>query len=497
MIRHSVWLLPMLWIGGIFVAFLPISAQLRSERPVDTTFHQLRRMALRESLPAHSVAVFFANPVQRRSNTVFYPYHPQRDLFYLTGFTEPHSVYLLFKDPQYDPTTDTHYHEVLFTQSPDARAELYDGPRLRPDVARRRLGIQHAKPIETLATLPIRWKKLHILINEVPEPIQALNHPYPLRDILHTFNGLMTKKHALRGELPMLSLDNVDVLTLRPIMTGLREVKTLEEIAWLRYAIAISCQAQKEVMHAIRPNISEREVQGIHEFVYKKYGIAHTGYPAIIGGGHNGCVLHYIANNRGHLQADELVLMDVGAEYYGYTADITRTIPVNGLYTPAQLALYDLVYGAQEAVLRNCKPGASFSDNTPIALRHLYEGLLALGILPAGATIEDTQQYAPHGVTHHIGLDVHDPGHYTTMTEGMVFTVEPGVYIPKNSPTDPKWWDIAIRIEDNILITKTGYALLSGGLPRSSADIMAVMQDTTSVLRSFTLPTLVSPISDE
>lgn len=253
----------------------------------------------------------------------------------------------------------------------------------------------------------------------------------------------------------------------------------------LNKAIQISAIGQVEVMKAMHPGMSEREIQGIHEFVFKKYGAEYEGYPSIVGGGHNGCVLHYIDNSKTKV-GNDLVLMDLGAEYHGYTADVTRTIPANGTFTKEQKEIYDLVYRAQEAGIAAAKVGNAFGATDQAAREVINKGLVALGIVKSEA---EARQYFPHGTSHYIGLDVHDAGNYGPLQENMVITVEPGIYIPENSDCDSKWWGIAVRIEDCILVTKNGPENLSAGAPRTSEAIEKTMKES-SVLNDFVLPTI-------
>ncbi|MDA9016326.1 M24B family metallopeptidase, partial [Flavobacteriaceae bacterium] len=278
---------------------------------------------------------------------------------------------------------------------------------------------------------------------------------------------------------------NFDVDQLSYVMASLREKKQPEELRLLKKAIQISAQGQIEVMKAIHPKMTEREVQGIHQLVYKKYGAAHEGYPSIVGAGDNACVLHYITNDKTDLK-NQLILMDLGAEYNGYTADVTRTIPVSGKFSPEQKALYQIVYDAQNAGINAAQKGASFRAIADAANKEVEKGLLTLGIIEKP---EDYRRYLPHGVSHHIGLDVHDPGLYETLDSEMVITVEPGIYVPNGSPCDPKWWDIGIRIEDDILITEAGPVNLSVAAPRSWEEIEKLMAQK-SPLDDFTLPEL-------
>jgi Xaa-Pro aminopeptidase len=238
-------------------------------------------------------------------------------------------------------------------------------------------------------------------------------------------------------------------------------------------------------MKAMHPGMSEVEIQGIHEYVHKKYTAPHVGYPSIVGSGPNGCILHYIDNNR-PMVGNTLVLMDVGAEYREYTADITRTIPANGKFTEEQRQIYLLVYEAQEAGFAQCKVGNAFKATHEAAEKVIAAGLKKLGII---ADESDVRRYFPHGTSHYLGLDVHDRGTYGPFRPNTVITVEPGIYIPEGSPCDPKWWNIAVRIEDDILITEKGWENLSAGAPRTIAEIEALMAQP-SPLDQFKLPEL-------
>lgn len=239
-------------------------------------------------------------------------------------------------------------------------------------------------------------------------------------------------------------------------------------------------------MKAMKPGLSEREIQGIHEFVYKKYQAEDTGYPSIVGGGHNGCILHYQENYKPSISNDELVLMDLGAEYRGYTADVTRTIPANGKFSEEQKQIYELVLKAQEAAIAICKPGLAFGELKKETDRVVNKGLTELGIIKSE---KENHLYYPHGCCHHIGLDVHDRGEYDVLRENMVITIEPGIYIPADAKCDPKWKGIAVRIEDDFLITKDGCEILSSMAPRTVEAIELMMQQP-SPLDSFILPEL-------
>ena len=282
-----------------------------------------------------------------------------------------------------------------------------------------------------------------------------------------------------------LNASNLDSNVIGEIMSTLRETKTDEEMVLLKKAIEISAVGQNEVMKAMHPNMSETEIQGVHEYVYKKYGAEYEGYPSIVGGGNNGCILHYIENNKTEV-GNDLVLMDLGAEYHGYTADVTRTIPANGKFSKEQKQIYDIVYEAQEAGIKVSTVGASFQAPGEAAYKVVAEGLVALGIIKNES---EARTYFPHGTSHYLGLDVHDKGTYGAFKENTVITVEPGIYIPEGSDCDKKWWGIAVRIEDDILITEKGPINLSGLSPRTTEGIEAMMKQP-SPLDDFVLPKL-------
>lgn len=508
---------------------------------LDREFHRQKRQEVIEMLPPNSVAVFFANPVRNRANDVDYIYHQDPDFYYLTGNPEPHSMLLLFTEP-YEGTQ-----EILFVQPHNARMELYNGPRLGVEGAREKLGFEVVFESNTFSDFkaaftefdkvlffdlkndvrdnPFDNADLYTLIgefkakagitddfsafrnqvyeqirNSTPEDQEELRknlarfapqHP-DLRDD-EVIRRFISNEGTVEEKLNILPPpSNLDTEMLVQIMTDLREIKEPEEIDLLRKAVYISCMGQVEVMKAMHPGMSETEVQGIHEFVFKKYGTEYEGYPSIVGAGHNGCVLHYIKNDKLKV-GDDLVLMDLGAEYHGYTADVTRTIPASGKFSPEQKAIYDLVYEAQEASFRICKPGVPIRETTRISREVIAKGLMELGILKDP---DQVTTYFPHGVSHHIGLDVHDRGNYEMFEKDMVLTVEPGIYIPEGSPCDPKWWGIAVRIEDDILITEDGYELLSDAAPRTTEAIEAMMAQP-SIFETYSLPDLESALKEK
>ena len=457
-------------------------------------FHQQRRDALRAKMPDRSVAVVFANPVRNRANDVDFLYHQDPTFYYLTGHRQPHSVLLLFKDPQRIGGKKTN--ELLLVRPPNALDELYNGKRLRADGGARELGIELVRENLEFEKLGIDFSSFEqVLFHDFADDVRDNPEEDDLYDLIKSFKqqtNYPTEGKLLRTE-P--TRNNLDVVTLDSLMRQFREIKTPEELDLLRKAAKISALGQREVMKALEPGMSEREVQGMHEFIYKKYQAEYEGYPSIVGAGHNGCVLHYIDNYKPAIEDGELILMDLGAEYHGYTADVTRTLPVNGKFTPEQKQIYDLVYQAQEAGIAECRAGNTFEAVYEATARVVNEGLVRLGIYKSTKSkdiVDPTtgrNRYYPHGCCHHIGLDVHDQGTYDTLRANMVVTIEPGIYIPEGSPCDPKWWNIPVRIEDDFLVTDTGCENLSDAAPRKSEEVEALMAEP-SFFNAADLPSL-------
>ncbi len=497
---------------------------------------------MRAQLPPNSVAVVFANPTRNRANDVDYVYHQDPNFFYLTGWPEPQSVLLVYSTPQSDELGT--YSEKIFIQERDARAEQWNGYRLGVEGATA-MGFDRVLLRDNFVQSPPDFSVFDevLIIDFKNDERDLAGDPYDLYQLKKTFKEAINfpadfnrTRYSIQQaisevtpetfdrlkryvkwkteqdtslledpiiddfmnlatlEIPadlksktafVLEKYRFDVDQLERIMGDLREVKTAFELKQLKRAIEISAIGQVEVMKALHPGMSEREVQGIHEYVFKKYGAAYEGYPSIVGAGNNACVLHYIENSDQPTDTD-LMLMDLGAEYEGYTADVTRTLPVKGTFTAAQRQLYEIVYNAQEAGIAEAIVGGTTRKITKATQTVVAKGLLALGIIEKE---DEFRKYYPHGAAHHIGLDVHDLSNYGPLPENAIVTVEPGIYIPKGSPCDPKWWGIGIRIEDDILITAEGPTNLSAGAPRHWEAIEAMMKEE-SPLNQFELPAL-------
>ncbi|OSZ81585.1 Xaa-Pro aminopeptidase [Chitinophagaceae bacterium IBVUCB2] len=444
-------------------------------------FHTGRRIALRNQMPDNSVMVIFAFPTRTYSNDVEYLYHQNPDMYYFSGYKEPHSLLLVFKEEQHDSLGNS-YNEILFVQKRNPKAEQWTGRRLGIDGAKNRSGIQTVYNATDFKNFNIDFSKFSkIIYDRFPADVPDGFDSADLFDLIKQFKEKSEMPEQLKEQ------KRFDNRLFIELTAGLREIKTAEEIDLLRKAVEISCHGQNEVMKTVHPNMSELEIQGLHEFVHKKHGAEGVGYGSIIGAGENGCILHYMENTKTKV-GNSMLLMDVGAEYHGYTADVTRTVPVDGKFSQEEKTIYQIVYDAQEAAFKTLKNGSKWSDASQAAKDVIAEGLIKLGIIKYKSEVG---KYYPHGLGHHIGMDVHDRGNYGTLKKDMVITIEPGIYIPEGSDCDKKWWSIAVRIEDDLLITQTGYELLSHFAPRKIEDIEKMIKEK-SVLDNYKLPPLES-----
>ena len=450
-----------------FLSINILSSQQYSD-DLGPEFHEKKRQEFRNQMPSNSIAFFFTSPIMKRSNDTDFMYHQDPNFYYLTGWKEPHGVLVIFKDNQQDD--NGFFNEILFVRERNEYREMWDGRRLGLRGAKK-MGFDRVKLRSDFMKNSFKIDNFsNVLSMDIRDDVRDFkDDKFDLYNMQNKFLEIINDKESpdnlgdLKKEFNNISVNN--------IMSNLRQTKDSLEIKLLTKAIKISSLAQIEVMKAIHGDMTEREVQGIHEFIYRKYGAAHEGYNSIVGAGANSCILHYITNESIDID-NQLILMDLGAEYRGYTADVTRTIPANGKFSPEQKEIYDLVYESQEAAIKKAVIGNTFNDIYLESIEIISNGLIKLGIIDDA---KDARKYYPHGVSHHIGLDVHDPGS-RTLQKNMVITVEPGIYIPENSDCDPKWWNIGVRIEDDILITGTGPINLSEDAPRLSNEIEKLME---------------------
>ncbi|MFQ5745847.1 MAG: aminopeptidase P N-terminal domain-containing protein [Gemmatimonadota bacterium] len=508
---------------------VPPEAPVRyDEDLLPPAFHAGRRALVRDLLPEGSVALFFSAPERNRQNDVAFEYRQDSDLLYLTGMTESGSVLLLAAEPvEVDGEEVT---ELLFVPARDPARETWTGRRFGPGRAQEALGIAKAVDAsrfeEIIGPLLASRRLFHTRLPDgvpagsalakqlelVRERASLLSLPGGLSGFLATrilgvgspqafasaralvarvggpdrmddpqvraMAKALTEAPAL-GDWLLWKRTNVDEkyadgTTLPAALARLRSVKTDEELALMRRAIDITADAQREAMRSIEPGMHEYEVEGLIEYVFRREGAEYTGFPSIVGSGENSVVLHYESNRR-RMEAPDVVVMDIGAEYHGYSADITRTVPVDATFSEAQRAIYEIVLEAQAAGIEAARAGSPFFAPNQAAFGVVASGLKRLGLIEG---IDGARRFLPHPVSHYLGLDVHDTGPYDELVPGQVITVEPGIYIPASADVDPKWWNIGVRIEDDVLVTDGDPVVLSEAAPRSVSDIEALMRET-------------------
>lgn len=425
------------------------------------SFHKAMRDSLRAILPDSTAAVFFTAPERKRSNDVYYEYHQDPNFYYLSGYREPNGMLIVYKEKQNFGKDSTN--EILFVQPRDPSVEVWNGRRLGMEGAEEKLQFEKVMLTNDFVFFDPAFNDLKRVYFIGPEAMEGLD-----TESTKYLDGLVHHFHKKLGE-----PSEVAEKHLQKMMAQLRQQKHEEEMELLRKAITITCEAQNELMRQISEDMKEYETEAIIEYVFKREGAEYPGFPSIQGSGENSCILHYTSNRRPLINGG-LLLSDVGAEYHGYTADVTRTIPPSGRFSKEEKLIYDLVYQAQTAGIESATVGASFWTPHLEATKVIAKGLKELGIIEN--TLE-VRKYFMHGTSHYLGLDVHDAGLYGPLAAGQVITVEPGIYIAEGSDCDPKWWNIGVRIEDDILITENGPENLSACSPRESDQIEAFMKE--------------------
>lgn len=417
--------------------------------------YKTRRQAIKDQLGAGGVAIVFTNPERNRSNDTDFRFRPSSNFWYLTGFEEPNSALILA--PSGFEWEGKRVTELLLVNESNAMSETWLGYRMGTANVPSLLGIEAATANRRLPEVLEALSKTSNL--SVARPIVP---PDPGRSL----SSLIDKVTEWRKDL------TTNNLRLEPALAKMRVVKSPEEQVLMRKAAEISALGHIEAMRSIEPGMREYEIQAVVEYVFTRFGCESVAYNSIVGSGPNSCILHYEADRR-LMKAGELVCMDVAGEYHGYAADITRTFPVSGKFSTEQRQVYEVVLAAQEAGIAACKVGANFGAAHEAATKVLLDGLTRLGIIHGP---KELGLYFMHGTSHYLGLDVHDAHGDDVLRDGAVLTVEPGIYIKEGSPCDPKWWNIGVRIEDDILVTNAGPVNLSAHAPKKVADIEALMR---------------------
>ncbi len=428
--------------------------------------YQRRRRRLMQMMGKGGIAVLPTAAVALRNRDVEYPYRHDSDFHYLTGFEEPHAVMVLVPGR---PEGEF----ILFCRERDLQMELWNGRRVGLAGAQADYGVDTACAIGTLDDilpgLLENRDKVYYTMGSDPEFDQRITHW--LKRI---------RRKSRTGVHPP-----VEIVSLEHLVHEMRLFKGPEELALMRKAADISADAHSRAMAVCRPGMTEYQLEAelLHEFVSR--GARSPAYPSIVGGGANACILHY-TDNEDVLKDGDLVLIDAGAEYRGYAADITRTFPVNGRFSDAQRAVYEWVLEAQRAAIAKVRPGNHWNDPHDAAVRVLTRGLIDLGLLKGDlrSLIKSGayRRFFMHRTGHWLGMDVHDVGDYKIgdswrlLEPGMVLTVEPGLYIGAGGKGVAKRWrNIGIRIEDDVAVTRTGNEVLTHAVPKSVAGIEALM----------------------
>lgn len=424
-----------------------------------------RRRQLMRMMGEGSVAILPAAPQRHRNRDTEYPYRQDSDFLYLTGFGEPEAVAVLVPNREQGEY-------ILFCRDRDPVMEVWNGRRAGPGGAREHYGADDAYVIgdvdDILPGLLENKERLYYSMGYSPDFDQRLM-------------GWINRVRArARGG----SHAPVEFVALEHVLHDMRLYKSSAEIKVMRRSAEIAAEAHVRAMRACRPGMMEFELEAEYLHTFRRAG-AWVSYNPIVAGGDNACILHYTENNQ-PLRDGELVLVDAGAEFNGYASDITRTFPVNGRFTAPQRAVYEVVLAAQQAALEQSLPGRHWNEPHDAAVRVLTEGLVELGLLKGDVRElirgEAYRRFYMHRTGHWLGMDVHDVGDYKiggqwrVLEPGMVYTVEPGLYIAAGSKGVPKkYWGIGVRIEDDVLITKSGHEVLTRGVPKSVEEIEALM----------------------
>lgn len=431
---------------------------------IDVSTYVQRRQRLLTQLPEASVLLLPAANLQTRSNDTEFPFRQNSHFFYFTGFNEPDAWLLLSNLPN-QPSS------VVFCLPTNKQAEIWQGRRLGVDAAAKTLSVEIAHSTDDLLT------HLESYLDGANHLFYARNNEVNDAKIFSVLDALKAAPKKSKSAPKHLS-DPLDMIN------EMRLIKDAYEINLMRKAAEISVKAHERAMRFCSPGVSEYQLEAELHHAFLMEGARSPAYGTIVGSGDNACILHYTENSD-KVEDGELVLIDAGAEYHGYAADITRTFPANGRYTDAQRALYQLVLNVQEMAISQVAPGNKLADISANVIEALTEGLILLGLLQ-GTVKENVEtqayrQFYMHGLGHWLGLDVHDVGDYKLngqdrdLVPGMVLTIEPGLYIAPDADVDPKWRGIGIRIEDNILVTQAGHENLTQALVKSPDEIEALM----------------------
>ncbi len=432
---------------------------------IDRKEYARRRKQLMRIIGDDAICIVPSAPERLRNNDSHYPYRQDSDFQYLTGFPEPEAVLALIPGRE-------HGEAILFCRERDREREAWDGARAGAEGAVSDYAMDDAFPIGDIDDI-------------LPGMIEGRSRVYYHFGRDAEFDvQLIGWVNRVREQIRQGARAPHEFVALGHILHDLRLYKTRDELRVMRRAAKIAAEAHLRAMRATRPGMNEHEIEAELLHTFRKRG-AVASYEPIVGGGANGCVLHYRANNA-PLRDGDLLLIDAGAEYECYASDITRTFPVNGRYSPAQRALYDIVLAAQRAAIAEVRAGRPFIAYHDAAVRVITAGLIKLGLLKGGVdkNIRELsyRRFYMHKTGHWLGLDVHDvgdyrvDGEYRELEPGMVVTVEPGIYIAPDAKNVPaQWRGIGIRIEDDVVVTRGEPEIITSAVPSDPDEIEALL----------------------
>jgi Xaa-Pro aminopeptidase len=421
-----------------------------------------RRNRFLKELGPGAVAIIPTNPVAPRSNDTDYRFRPDSDFYYLTGYAEPEAVAV------FAPGHEKHEF-VLFVRPRDPEMETWNGRRAGVEGAVERFGADAAFSIAELG------EKIFDCLDGCERLYYRLGRDERFdRQAIAWVNAYRTSRRA-KGPAPATIVDPGQILH------EMRLVKNDADLALLRRAVDISAEAHAVAMAATRPGLMEYEIEALVEYTFRRNGASGPGYTTIAGSGVNTTILHYIENDC-RIGESDLVLLDAGAEYECFTADITRTWPASGRFSGPQRDIYELVLASQKAAVEMVRPGITAQSIHDRVVEILTSGMIDLGILegPVEKAIEEStyKKFYMHKTGHWLGMDVHDVGHYKVdkewrpMVPGIVQTIEPGLYFAEDCESvAPHWRGIGVRIEDDVLVTENGHDVLSSGAPKEIKDV--------------------------
>lgn len=424
-----------------------------------------RRARLMAALTDNDVAIVPGASIRYRNRDTEYPFRQDSDFYYLTGFEEPDSVLVIAPGSESAETT-------LFCPERDPEREQWTGERVGPERAPQTLGVDAAFPNSELdqvlpRILDGRWC-VHTVLGEYPEFDQR---------VVACASSARARGADVRG---------CEFQPLQRLLHEQRLFKSPAEQRLMEAAGDITARAHIDAMQCCRAGLTETQLEATLVHAFMQAGARAAAYPSIVAGGRNACVMHYVKNDS-PLRDGDMVLIDAGCELQHYASDVTRTFPINGTYTPRQRELYEVVLAAQAAALDAAVPGARCTAPQDAATRVLAQGLIDLGLLGGGLDealeTKAYQRFTVHRCSHWLGIDVHDVGEYRCngdwrkLEAGMVFTIEPGLYIPDSfDDVDEAWRGMGVRIEDDVVITAAGNRVITDTVPKAAADIEALMR---------------------